>query len=59
MKNKEHIEELIADEMTRILEWSSTLNYKDRQAIAQEYKEWLYGVSSSEDIWVIDSLKPS
>ena len=59
MKNREHLEELIADGMTTILERSLTLNFKDKQAIAQEYREWLQGVSKSEDIWVIDMIKPN
>ena len=59
MNNREHIEDLIADGMTRILEHSSILNNKDRQAIAQEYREWLDGVSKSEDIMVLQTHKPS
>ena len=59
MNNREHIEDLIADGMTRILEHSLTLNNKDKQAIAQEYREWLEGVSKSEDIMVIQTHKPS
>tara|TARA_Y100001968_G_scaffold327318_1_gene372076 strand:+ start:119 stop:298 length:180 start_codon:yes stop_codon:yes gene_type:complete len=59
MKNRDHLEELIADGMTTILERSLTLDFKDKQAIAQEYREWLNGVSKSDDIWVIDVIKPS
>ena len=59
MSNREQLENLIADGMTRILEHSLTLNNKDKQAIAQEYREWLQGVSKSEDIWVIDMIKPN
>ena len=59
MSNREQLENLIADGMTRILEHSSSLNNKDRQAIAQEYREWLDGVSKSEDIMVLQTRKPS
>lgn len=59
MSNREQLENLIADGMTRILEHSSILNNKDRQAIAQEYREWLEGVSKSEDIMVLQTRKPS
>ena len=59
MKSREHLEELIADEMTAILEHSQTLNDKDKQSIAAEYKEWLLGVSKSDDIWVIDAPQPT
>ena len=59
MSNREQLENLIADGMTRILEHSLTLNNKDKQAIAQEYREWLNGVSKSEDIMVLQTHKPS
>ena len=59
MNNREQLENLIADGMTRILEHSLTLNNKDKQAIAQEYREWLEGVSKSEDIMVLQTRKPS
>ena len=59
MSNREQLENLIADGMTRILEHSLTLNNKDRQAISQEYREWLDGVSKSEDIMVLQTRKPS
>ena len=59
MSNREQLENLIADGMTRILEHSTILNNKDRQSIAQEYREWLDGVSKSEDIMVLQTRKPS
>ena len=59
MSNREHLEDLIADGMTKILEHSLTLNTKDSEAIAQEYREWLNGVSKSEDIMVLQTRKPS
>ena len=59
MSTREQLENLIADGMTRILEHSLTLNNKDKQAIAQEYREWLEGVSKSEDIMVLQTHKPS
>ena len=59
MNNREHLEDLIADGMTTILEHSLTLNTKDRKAIGEEYREWLNGVSKSEDIMVIQTRKPS
>tara|TARA_Y100001968_G_C18853294_1_gene479078 strand:+ start:372 stop:563 length:192 start_codon:yes stop_codon:yes gene_type:complete len=58
MKNRDLLEELIADEMTIILERAVTLDSKDKEAIVQEYREWLNGISKSEDIWVIDKIKP-
>tara|TARA_Y100001968_G_scaffold147127_1_gene134617 strand:- start:1358 stop:1549 length:192 start_codon:yes stop_codon:yes gene_type:complete len=57
MKNREDIEEMIADSITLLLERSSILSYKDKQAISQEYKEWLYGIAKEEDIWVISNFK--
>ena len=59
MSNREQLENLIADGMTRILEHSSIRNNKDIQASAQEYREWLDGVSKSEDIMVLQTRKPS
>ena len=59
MSNREQLENLIADGMTRILEHSINLKNKDRHAIAQEYREWLDGVSKSEDIMVLQTRKPS
>ena len=59
MSNREQLENLIADGMTRILEHSLTLNTKDKQAIGEEYREWLNGVSKSEDIMVLQTRKPS
>ena len=59
MTNREQLENLIADGMTRILQHSTILNNKDRQSIAQEYREWLDGVSKSEDIMVLQTRKPS
>ncbi len=59
MSNREHLEDLIADGMTKILEHSLTLNTKDSEAIAQEYRDWLNGVSKSEDIMVLQTRKPS
>ena len=59
MSNREYLEDLIADGMTTILEHSLTLNSKDSEAIDQEYREWLNGVSKSEDIIVLQARKPS
>ena len=59
MSNREHLEDLIADGITTILEHSLTLNTKDRKAIGEEYREWLNGVSKSEDIMVLQTRKPS
>ena len=54
MRKKEHIEELISSSLTKILERSMTLDRKDQIAIYQEFKEWIYGETKEEDIWVID-----
>tara|TARA_B100000965_G_C19203672_1_gene588484 strand:- start:84 stop:284 length:201 start_codon:yes stop_codon:yes gene_type:complete len=54
MRNRENIEDLIADSITVILQRSLTLDRKDQIAISQEFKEWLNGVTKDEDIWVIN-----
>ena len=54
MKSKEIIEDLISSSLTEILKRSLTLNRKDQIAIHQEFKEWIYGSTKEEDIWVID-----
>ena len=41
MKNREKIEDLIADSLTRVLKRSLTLERGDQIAISQEFKEWL------------------
>ena len=54
MRNRQNIEDLITESLTRILERSITLERKDQIAISQEFKEWLDGVTKDEDIWVIN-----
>ena len=53
MKNKELIEDLISFSLTEILERSITLDKNNQIAIHQEFKEWIYGDTKEEDIWVI------
>ena len=55
MRNKEIIEDLISSSLTEILKRSLTLDRKDHIAIQQEFKEWIYGGTKEEDIWVIDN----
>ena len=54
MRNRKNIEDLITKSLTEILERSLTLDRKDQNAISQEFKEWLTGVTKEEDIWVIN-----
>ena len=56
MRKIENIEVLITSSLTEILKRSSTLARKDQIAISQEFKEWIYGETIEEDIWVIDNL---
>ena len=53
MKNSQPLEDIIVDRITFILERSTILNCKDKKAISQEYKEWLYGDSEEEDVLII------
>ena len=55
MRNRNNIEDLIADSLTVILKRSLTLEKKDQIAISQEFREWLNGVTKDEDIWVINN----
>ena len=54
MRNRKNIEDLITKSLTEILERSLTLDRKDQNAISQEFKEWLTGVTKEEDIWVVN-----
>ena len=54
MRSKENIENLISSSLTEILQRSLNLHKKDQIAIHQEFKEWIYGGTKEEDIWVID-----
>ena len=56
MRKIENIEVLITSSLTEILKRSSILDRKDQIAISQEFKEWIYGETIEEDIWVIDNL---
>ena len=56
MRKIENIEVLITSSLTEILKRSSTLDRKDQIAISQEFKEWIYGETIEEDVWVIDNL---
>jgi len=56
MRKIENIEVLITSSLTEILKRSSTIDRKDQIAISQEFKEWIYGETIEEDIWVIDNL---
>tara|TARA_B100000700_G_C14446429_1_gene579610 strand:- start:156 stop:332 length:177 start_codon:yes stop_codon:yes gene_type:complete len=54
MRSKEVIEDLISSSLKEILKRSLTLDSKDQIAIHHEFKEWIYGGTKEEDIWVID-----
>ncbi len=54
MRSNEIIEDLISSSLTTILKRSLILDRKDQIAIHQEFKEWIYGGTNEEDIWVID-----
>ena len=56
MRNRKNIEDLITSSLTEILKRSLTLERKDKIAISQEFKEWIYGETNEEDIWVMDRL---
>ena len=55
MKEKPNIEELIADSMTLLLIRAQKLPKSERLAIAQEFREWLYGSCKVEDILILDT----
>ena len=55
MRNRNNIEDLIAESLTRMLERSLTLEREDQMAISQEFKEWLNGVNREDDILVINN----
>ena len=55
MQNREQLENLIANELKIILDHSQTLSYENKQSIAAEYREWIFGISQSEDLIVIDT----
>ena len=55
MRNRKNIEDLIAKSLTEILKRSLTLQRKDQIAISQEFKEWINGVTTEEDIWVVNN----
>ena len=54
MRSRKNVEDLITESLTGILKRSLTLDQKDKNAISQEFKEWLNGVTKEEDIWVIN-----
>tara|TARA_B100000965_G_C19344508_1_gene648923 strand:+ start:106 stop:279 length:174 start_codon:yes stop_codon:yes gene_type:complete len=53
---KKRLEDLVSSSLTEILKRSLTLERKDKIAISQEFKEWIYGETNEEDIWVMDRL---
>ena len=55
MRSKENTEDLITSSLTGILKRSLTLERKDKNAILQEFKEWIHDGTKEEDIWVIDN----
>ena len=58
MKDRKKLENLIEENLFHILERSKTLSYDEEKSIKEEYKEWIQGVISKEDIWVINSMRP-
>ena len=55
MRNREHIEDIIAFSVKEILKRSLSLDRKDQISINQEFKEWIHGVSKEEDIWIVNN----
>ena len=55
MRNRKNIEDLISFSLEEILTRSLTLEKKEQIAISQEFKEWIYGVTKEDDIWVINN----
>ncbi len=55
MRNRKNIEDLITKSLTEILKRSLTLERKDQIAISQEFKEWIDGVKTDEDVWVLNN----
>ena len=55
MKNRKNMEDLITKSLTEILKRSLSLQRKDQIAISQEFKEWIFGVTSDHDIWVVNN----
>ena len=56
MRNREkNIEDMISFSLTEILKRSTILDKKDQIAIFQEFKEWIYGETNGEDIWISDN----
>ena len=54
MRSKENIEDSISYSLSKILKRSLTLDKKDQISVQQEFKEWIYGETKEEDIWIID-----
>ena len=60
MKDKEIIEKILIDGLSKLLKRTSKLNFEDQLAIAQEYKEWIsciaYNDFSEQEILIIDRI---
>ena len=56
MQEKPNVEELIAESMTLLLIRAQKLPKRERLAISQEFREWIYGETIEEDVLVIDNL---
>ena len=50
------IEEVLNDVLVNILKRANQVKGKDQLAIAQEFREWIEGNDSEEEIYVIDEF---
>ena len=55
MKEKQNVEELIADSMKLLLIRAQKRTKMERLAIAQDYREWLNVNCKVEDILILDT----
>ncbi len=57
MKNKQDLEELIADSMTALMIRAERLNEIDQLAISQEFREWLDEGVRLQDVLKLATIK--
>ena len=55
MRNRKNIENLIVSSLSEILKRSLTLERNDQIAISQEFKEWIDGTTTDDDIWFLNN----
>tara|TARA_B100000945_G_scaffold24705_1_gene17291 strand:- start:4233 stop:4409 length:177 start_codon:yes stop_codon:yes gene_type:complete len=57
VKNKQDLEELIADSMTALMIRAERLNEIDQLAISQEFREWLDEGVRLQDVLKLATIK--